>query len=264
MTQRPFYFGSNFKMHQTAAESQAFVEGLVGQVPPAPDVQRFVIPPFTSLPGLPDVARPGCIWVGAQNFYPVSEGPFTGEISPPMLTALGIHLVLVGHAERRTLFGETDELVGRKVRAGLDAGLRVLLCVGETAAEKAAGQGVAVLTRQLGIALDGIEPEALGRLLVAYEPVWSIGARGTPAPVDYVAQAVASIRSRINGLFDDAGRQIPVLYGGSVNLSNCGGYAAIDGVDGLFVGRAAWTADGYGAVLQAGFAAHRMRGGWSS
>jgi triosephosphate isomerase len=237
----PFYFGSNFKMHQTAAESAAFLRAIAHAA--AANYQLFLIPPFTSLAAVTPIK--GDIWIGAQTMHEAEEGAYTGEISARMLSALGVDLVMLGHAERRQHFGETDAALRRKVRQALDHGLRVLLCVGETALEHECSASAETVTRQLKIALRDCTTADLPRLMIAYEPVWSIGVGGTPAPIPDVISAVNAIRGTLRALFDTSGDLIPVLYGGSVDADNVGSYVQIDGIDGAFVGRAAWTPDGF-------------------
>lgn len=172
-----------------------------------------------------------------------------------MLVAIGVDLVLLGHAERRTQFHEGDVELNRKVLAGLGAGLRILLCVGETADERRYGVGAETVLRQLKIGLFGVEPEQASRLLIGYEPVWSIGEGGTPASPSDVAPMADTIRGALGDLFGPAAESTPVLYGGSVNPDNAGSFVRVPGIDGLFVGRAAWTVDGFRATLASALAA---------
>lgn len=240
-----FYFGSNFKMHQTAAESAAFLRAIAPIA--AADIQLFLIPPFTSLAALTPIK--GDIWIGAQTMHEAEEGAYTGEISARMLSALGVDLVMLGHAERRQYFGETDAALRRKVQRALDHGLRALLCVGENALEHECGASAETVTRQLKIALRDVTNDDLARLMIAYEPVWSIGVSGTPASIPDMTYTVNAIRGALRAQFGSAGDHIPVLYGGSVDADNVGGYVQIDGINGAFVGRAAWTPDGFLNIL---------------
>jgi triosephosphate isomerase len=251
---RPFLFGTNFKMNQTPIESAAFYQQLAASVQIPPDTHMFVIPPFTSLSAIKEVAGqpPHQIWVGAQNVHWEPDGAYTGEISVGMLLALDVDLVLLGHAERRRYFHETDVELNRKVLAALGAGLRVLLAVGETAEERSFGVGGETVLRQLRIGLHGVRPEHLRQLQIAYEPVWSIGAGGTPASPEDVAPIAKLIRSGCEDLFAGSGTEVPILYGGSVDPSNAGTFTALPDIDGLFVGRAAWTVEGFIATYQAG------------
>jgi triosephosphate isomerase len=242
---RSFFFGTNTKMHQTPAETLAFLDGLAALLPSGP-TQLFVLPSFTSLP---DAARHPVrrhIWLGAQNVHWEDQGAHTGEVSAPMLAALGLDLVMVGHAERRAA-GETDATIAGKVRAALRHGLRVLLCVGETRDERAAGVGEEVALRQVMLALHGFEPEQMERVIVAYEPVWSIGEDGTPATPEEAWPVAMAIKRRLT---EENGRGAAVLYGGSVNAENAAAFARARAFDGLFVGRAAWTPEGFAEVLR--------------
>ena len=251
---RPVLFGTNFKMNQTPVESAAFYQQLAASVQPRADTHLFVIPPFTSLSAVKEVAGPPPhpIWIGAQNVHWASDGAYTGEISVAMLLALDVDLVLLGHAERRRYFHETDVDLNRKVLAALRAGLRVLLAVGETAEERSFGVGGETVLRQLRIGLHDVQPEYLAQIQIAYEPVWSIGAGGTPASPEDVEPIAKLIRAGCNDLFAGPGEEIPILYGGSVDPSNAGTFTALPDIDGLFVGRAAWTVDGFIATYRSG------------
>ncbi len=244
-TRRKFFFGTNLKMHQTASETVAFLDGLAGSVTLDDALmQYFVLPPFTSLAAVARHPARSALWIGAQNMHWAASGAFTGEISAPMLRQFDLDLVMIGHAERRQHFGETDSTVQRKVRAALDHGFRVLLCVGESAADHTDGRGIVRVLSQLRIALEGISFDEARALLVAYEPVWSIGEAGIPAEPGEIATVAEAMRHELNERFGPE-IQPPVLYGGSVDLTNCGGFAAIPAIDGLFVGRAAWTVSGF-------------------
>lgn len=248
---KPFYFGSNFKMHKTLAEVKTFVQLLKDTYGDQPDLQLFIIPPFTSLGGLQGVTRPQNLWIGAQNMHWASSGAYTGEISAPMLSDLGVDLVMLGHAERRHKFGETDSEIQKKVQSAVEHHLRVLLCVGETARQRQAGATDEVLAMQLKIALLDFPDEIADQLMVAYEPVWAIGSGGQEAQPSDIAPSVDHIRHTLEARFGENARQIPILYGGSVNESNCGKYVRETDVNGLFVGRAAWEPEGFTAVLKA-------------
>src|SRR5664279_2582721 len=182
------FFGTNTKMNQTADETARFVAGLSRAA--GGGVQRFVIPPYTSLAAAVEAAHAAGIWIGAQNVHWAEAGEFTGEISARMLRALGVDLVLVGHAERRQRFAETDADIRRKIEAALAHGLRVLLCVGDTAAEHRCGTAADTVLRQARLALEGVTDRS--RVIVAYEPVWAIGEGSTPAEPAEVAPVAAA------------------------------------------------------------------------
>lgn len=242
-----FLFGSNFKMHGTPADTERFIRDLRALDPP--DAQLFLIPPFTSLERAAGALSGSTIWLGAQTVHWAKEGAFTGAISAPMVRAAGAELVMLGHAEQRQHFGETDALISRKVPVALDAGLRVLLCVGETREQRDFGVEREAIAVQLKTALHEAMPTQAERLLVAYEPVWAIGEGGAPAPPQTVATMMTWIHALLAERFGEREPRVPVLYGGSVNRDNCAGYARLDEVDGLFVGRAAWRPEGFVEVL---------------
>ncbi len=260
---RHFYFGSNFKMHKTLAEDRAFIQTLLDLNASQFDLQLFIIPAFTSLGGLQDTPRPRNLWIGAQNMHWANSGAFTGEISALMLRSIGVDLIMLGHAERRHNFGETDIELNKKAISAAASQLRVLLCVGETAEQRRYGVTDEVLAMQLKIALSGYPADCLERLMVAYEPVWAIGAGSQEALPEDIAPSIDQIRHTLETLFgQDRALHIPVLYGGSVNRDNCGGYVQHATVDGLFVGRAAWQPEGFMEVMQTGYNAwKRKRGG---
>ena len=255
---RPFLFGTNFKMNQTPSESAAFYTRLAGSIDTRSGANLFIIPPFTSLAAVSEAANDerDAIWIGAQNVHWASNGAYTGEISVPMLAALGVDLVLLGHAERRRDFHETDADLNKKVHAVLAAGLRVLLAVGETADERSFNVSEETVARQLKIALHGAAGIAGAASLVqiAYEPVWSIGAGGTPAKPEDIEPVAKAIRNTLAAILGEAGQDVPILYGGSVDPANAGSFTALPDIDGLFVGRAAWTVEGFIATFDAGLA----------
>jgi L-erythrulose 1-phosphate isomerase len=178
-----------------------------------------------------------------------------------MLQALGVDLVLLGHAERRMQFHEGDVDLNRKVIAVLGAGLHVLLAVGETAEERNFGVSAETVLRQLKIGLYSVEPGQVDRVLIGYEPVWSIGAGGTPATPDAVEPVAKLLRDALGDLFGESGERVPILYGGSVDPSNAGTFTSLPNVDGLFIGRAGWTVEGFIATYEAGLAGHRQGNG---
>ncbi len=241
MTKR-LWLGTGWKMNKTRAEAGAYVEALRA----APDLadlplQLFVLPPFTALAEVARGLADTPVLVGAQNCHWASSGAWTGEISAGQIAECGAALVELGHSERRTHFNETDTAINRKVKAVLAAGLRPLICIGETAEERDLDAAAVTVARQARMALSGIDPAALDSVLLAYEPVWAIGEGGSPASPDDANAIHGAVKSAIMDLF---GRSVPVLYGGSVNPSNAEALAAMPDIDGLFVGRAAWQPEG--------------------
>ena len=245
----PFYFGTNLKMNQSPAEALAFVQAIarLRSFVSGRPTQLWVIPSYTNLTTVAQACNEVGIWLGAQNMHWEEGGAYTGEISAAQLKACGANLVMLGHAERRTLFGETDEALNRKVLSAARHGLRIMLCVGETAFEKNFGTGDDYVSRQLKINLHGLSDPS--QLLILYEPVWSIGAGGVPAEPAYVSAAFANIRRTLLALYPRHGADIPILYGGSVNAGNVQAYAHLPNCTGVGVGRAAWQAEDFVKVL---------------
>lgn len=249
-----YWVGTNWKMHKTLAESLAFAETLAVFLPEADArIQPFIIPSFTAVREVKKALAGTRAMVGAQTMHWADSGPWTGEISPPMLTDCGLDLVELGHSERRAHFAETDETVGRKVEAAVRHRLIPLVCVGETLAERESGRADEVLATQVAAALrflgeDGREAQ----ILFAYEPVWAIGENGIPASADYADGRHALIKDVASDLL---GRTPPVLHGGSVNPQNAAGLLRQPHVDGLFVGRAAWEPAGFVEILRLAAAA---------
>lgn len=245
-------------MHQTPDETVRYVRGILDGLAVEPsNACLFACPPYTSLTMAASVTRGTAMWIGAQNMHWAPSGAYTGEISPVMLKAIGVDVVMLGHAERRRQFGESNRQIRMKVRAAAEHGLRIVLCVGETIEERDNDVGPETVSRQLKVGLRDLPPASLSRLLVAYEPVWSIGEGGTPASPQEVAAMIQHARGVLEHMFGPAGRSVPILYGGSVDQENCGEFAALPDVDGLFVGRAAWTVEGFLGVLRVAERARR-------
>ncbi|TPI26164.1 triose-phosphate isomerase [Mesorhizobium sp. B3-2-1] len=249
-----YWVGTSWKMNKTLAEALDFAGALAGFVPGFDDrIQPFVIPPFTAVREVRQALSATRIKVGAQNVHWADAGAWTGEISPVMLNDCGLDLVELGHSERREHFGETDRTVGLKTAAAVKHGLIPLVCVGETLAERESGKADAVLTSQVEGALQFLEGEARGaKILFAYEPVWAIGDKGIPASSDYADKQQALIKKIAAGLLPS---MPPVLYGGSVNPGNAAELIGRPNIDGLFIGRSAWQAEGYIDILRRASAA---------
>ncbi len=243
------WIGTSWKMNKVRAEARAFAGRLAASPFARGDAaQLFVIPPFTAVSEVADLLADTRVTVGVQNLHWADAGPWTGEISGAMAADAGARLAEIGHSERRTHFGETDDTVALKVAAALRHGLVPLVCVGDTRDEYDAGRTAAALDRQVRAAVSRVSPEEAGRVVIAYEPVWSIGEGGTPADPDFADAQHALIKATLRAV---TGRDLRVLYGGSVNPGNCVALAARPHVDGLFIGRSAWEPDGYlGIVAQ--------------
>ena len=222
----------NWKMYKGQAETAEFCIELKRALADLEAVEVAVCPPFPSLAVAVQILAGTDIAVAAQNVHWEAEGPFTGEVSAPMLRELGVYGAIVGHSERRQLFGETDEGVGRRTRAALDAALSVIACVGETEEERERGETEDVLRRQLSVL------EAEDNLVIAYEPVWAIGTGKTATPE--IAQEAHEF---IKGLLD-----VPVLYGGSVKPENAEELLSLPAVDGALVGGASLDVESFASI----------------
>ncbi len=250
-----FWIGTGWKMNMTAAEARAYVAELLVLLPsPRNDLMLFIMPPYTALASAREAIGDAPLLLGAQNMHWAESGAYTGEVSAGMLVEFGVDLVELGHSERRAEFGETDATVNAKVKAALRHGLRPLVCVGDTAPERDAGASVETIVRQVKLAFAGLHAGELDQCLVAYEPVWAIGELGVPAQPEHVRSAHTAIR---RALKERTTHHVPILYGGSVNVDNAASLAKEREIDGLFVGRAAWTAPGFAGIAGEVLAARR-------
>jgi triosephosphate isomerase len=239
----------NWKMHGTVKETRKLLFQLaVEWGKQCEGVDVAVCPPFTALTVAKEELENSEIKLGAQNCYFEEKGAFTGEISAVMLADLGCKYVILGHSERRTIFGETDDLVARKARASIDAGLIPIICIGETESEREADQTEAVLDRQITGSLSALRPD--DNFVLAYEPVWAIGTGKTATP-EQAQNAHAFIRGKLRKLFQTAD-SILILYGGSVKPSNARELFACPDIDGGLIGGASLVADDFIAIIDAG------------
>jgi triosephosphate isomerase (TIM) len=233
----PFIAG-NWKMFKTVHETTVYVKELRGLVKDVNDVTVVIAPPFTAVHAASEAARNSNVAVSAQNMYWEKEGAFTGEISVGMIKEAGAEYVIVGHSERRTLFGETDVTVNRKVNAAIAADITPIVCIGETLEQRERNETMDVLDRQIKGGLDGLSGDQVAALVIAYEPVWAIGTGRTATPAQ-AGEAHAHIRSRLRQWFGGtAADQCLVLYGGSVKPDNIRDLMAQPDVDGALVGGA--------------------------
>lgn len=224
-------------MTKSIGEAVAYTDELTQRSLPE-GVQTFVLPALTSLSAVRDrLPVDSRLLLGVQNAHYEAEGPHTGEVSMAMVRDAGASIVEIGHSERRLHQGETDEIVAAKVRAAVDHGLTPLICVGESERVRSAGGALDFVRGQLFAAMARLDPEEWDRTLVAYEPVWAIGAAGTPATAEQIAPVLAAINDATHGCAS-------VLYGGSVDASVARKLRGVAQLDGLFVGRSAWTASG--------------------
>jgi triosephosphate isomerase len=248
---RPLIAG-NWKMYKTIPEAVATARELaaLAAAAPAPRAEVMIAPAFPALASVSQVLERQPVALGAQDLFWESEGAFTGAVSAPMLLSAGCRYVIIGHSERRQLFGETDEAVNRKLAAALAAGLIPVMCVGETEAQREANQTFAVLDKQLSIGLKGFFTDQLATLVVAYEPVWAIGT-GKTATSAQAQEVHAFIRERLQGLFDkNLSGVVRILYGGSVKPGNIAELMAMPDVDGALVGGASLDAASFIRIVR--------------
>jgi triosephosphate isomerase len=245
---RPLVFAANWKMHHAPAAATAFAARFLSATNVRPSRSLWFFPPAVSLDALalafggrPDIS------VGAQHVHWEAKGAYTGEVSVPMIAECGGRGALVGHSERRHLFGETDGETAKKVKALLAAGLTPMLCLGETLAEREAGRTDGVVERQLAAVLELLSPGEARRILVAYEPVWAIGTGRVAQPGD-AAQVHRVIRARLAA--HGVAEPIPVLYGGSVSAANVAGLLAEPEIDGVLVGGASLDAEVWSGLVE--------------
>ena len=239
----------NWKMFKTVHEAVVFVKELRPLVKDIADVEIVVGPPFTAIHAVAEAARNSNVGVAAQDMHWEREGAFTGEVSAAMIAEAGAEYVIIGHSERRRLFGETDAIVNRKTAAGITAGLTPIVCVGETLEERERNETLAILDRQIKDGLDKVTGEQLAELVIAYEPVWAIGT-GKNATAAQAGEAHAHIRTRLRQWFGaEAADQCRILYGGSVKPDNIRQLIAEPDVDGALVGGASLDLKSFSEIV---------------
>jgi triosephosphate isomerase (TIM) len=236
--QRTPFLAANWKMYKTVQEAVVYAKELRSLVKDLAGVEVIVAPPFTAVHGVAEACRNTIVTVAGQDVHWEREGAFTGEISASMLKEAGAESAIIGHSERRRLFGETDAVVNRKANAVIQAGLYPIVCIGETLDEREGGQTLDVLDRQVKVGLDGLTAEHVADLVIAYEPVWAIGT-GRNATPEQAGEAHTHIRGRLKQWFGaDAAERCHVIYGGSVKPDNVAALAALPDIDGALVGGA--------------------------
>jgi triosephosphate isomerase len=241
-------------MYKTEQQAEQYIQALLPRVSSLDGVDVAICVPFTDLRAMVDSARGSRVEVYAQNMHHEPEGPFTGEISAPMLLELGVQGVVLGHSERRGMFGENDRALALKVPAALAAGLVPILCVGETEQERDAGETDRKLRQQVREDLAGVLAERLGDVVIAYEPIWAIGS-GRVATPEQAQEAIAFIRALVADRDAAAAERVRILYGGSVKPENARELLELDDVDGALVGGASLDADAFAQIAVAGAAA---------
>ena len=240
----------NWKMNKTVAEAEAFIASLLPRVSTADGVEVGLCVPFTDLQALVDSTRGSRVEVYAQNMHQAPSGPFTGEISAPMLVELDVHGVVLGHSERRQHFAETDRALAEKVPVALDAGLKPILCVGETEDEREAGDTERKLRHQVQEGLEKVATERLGDVVIAYEPIWAIGT-GLVATPEQAQEAIAFVRALVADRDREQAERARILYGGSVKPDNAVELLALPDVDGALVGGGSLEVDDFVAIVEA-------------
>jgi triosephosphate isomerase len=247
---RTKFIAGNWKMHKTQAEAEEFISALLPRMSDAEGVDVAICPPYTALGAMVDSTRGSRVEVYAQNMHESDSGAYTGEVCAPMLAELDVHGVLLGHSERRQYFNETDRALANKVVKAFDAGLKPMLCVGETEEERDRGDTERRLRHQVQEALEKVPLERLPELTIAYEPVWAIGT-GLVATSDQAQEAVAFVRALVEGFDRAASQQVRILYGGSLKPDNAEELLSLPDVDGALVGGASLDPASFAEIVEA-------------
>ena len=246
---RPFVAG-NWKMHRTASDTKNLIEDIVQRVQKIANVDMVVCPPFTSLPAAAEtLGRHSVLALVAQNMHQSKEGAFTGEISGPMLREIGVRYVILGHSERRQYFGETDAAVAAKAVAAVGYHLRPIVCLGETLAQREARETMTVVETQIRGSLQNFPNTQIPELVIAYEPVWAIGT-GKVATPKQANEVHHKIRTILGDLFGPEGKNIRILYGGSVKPENSAELMAENDIDGFLVGGASLDSRSFFDIIE--------------
>ncbi|HWR54101.1 MAG TPA: triose-phosphate isomerase [Bryobacteraceae bacterium] len=239
----------NWKMYKTAQETRAFFEKFNGLVANAAGKDIVICPTYPSLPAAVEATKGTNVGIGAQNLYWKKEGAFTGEVSGPMLAAIGVKWVIIGHSERRQYFGETDETVYQRTVAALEAGLNPIVCVGEKLEDREGGNTEKVLGAQFAGGIAKLTPEQFAKIVIAYEPVWAIGTGKTATP-EIAQDTHKFIRSQVDAKFGkDAAASTRILYGGSVKPDNTKTLMSQEDIDGTLVGGAALDPESFSKIV---------------
>ena len=248
MTRKALMAG-NWKMHKTTEEARLLAEQVAAATPKAADREVLLAPPFTALGAVSEAVKGTDIIVAGQNVCWEEQGAFTGEISPAMLKDMGATAAIVGHSERRQIFMESDEMINQRLLGGLNQGLTMLLCIGETLEERESDQTLAILERQIRAGLAEVSSALMNQVVIAYEPVWAIGT-GRTASTEQAQEAHAFIRKLATDLYEkDIADGLRILYGGSVKPANIDELMAQPDIDGALVGGAALDADSFGRII---------------
>jgi len=244
------YIAGNWKMNMTPSEGAKFAADLAKAVKEANvDVRVMIAPPYVTIPAVLEAVKGSSIIVAAQNMSDHTSGAYTGEIAPAMLKDLGVKTVILGHSERRSYYGETDEFINAKVLLAIKEEMEVVLCVGETLEEREGGKLEEVLSRQITVGLKNVDPAAMKAITIAYEPVWAIGTGKTATPED-ADNAHAFIRSEVEKLYGkDIAEKLIIQYGGSVKADNVKALMAKKNIDGALVGGASLSVEKFLPII---------------
>jgi triosephosphate isomerase (TIM) len=245
---RRFIVG-NWKMHNTISQAESLIQDILNVYQPQPLMELAVAPPFVALQAVSRLLASTPIKLAAQNVCAKDEGAFTGEISPPMLQEVGCHYVIIGHSERRHIFGETDRDISKKIQAALRHSLLPIFCVGECLEERQANQTQSVIQRQLQDGLAGLGSKDLAQITIAYEPVWAIGT-GHAATVNQATEVHADIRAFLTTQWGIHSDQCRIIYGGSVNPDNAGQLFQSTQINGALVGKACLNSESFVKIAQ--------------
>lgn len=240
----------NWKMYKTISEGRSLVKGVIDELSGFNGVEVVFCPPFTALSAVKELVAGTPFGLGAQDLYWKEQGAFTGEISPLMLKDIGCDYVIIGHSERREHFGETDQTVNAKVKAALAAGIKPIICVGETLAQREAGETQSLIKRQTEGALQGIEAKAIPQIVIAYEPIWAIGTGKSSNGTD-ANEVIGLIRKTVAGLFgNEPAQQMRIQYGGSVKPENIKEFMDQPEIDGALVGGASLEVESFTKIIR--------------
>ena len=250
MAKKKIYFGTNTKMYKTIKDTVEFVSQLqeLTKDISREDMQLFVIPSYTTLRDANEAKDEDLLMVGAQNMGWEEQGQFTGEISPLMLQEVGTDIVMIGHSERRHVFGETDVEENKKVKAAHKYGLKPIVCVGETLEQKEAGETTNVITTQTRLALEGLSKEQVEGTIIAYEPIWAIGT-GKTATSEDANNSIKAIRKKISEIYGSVAEDVIIQYGGSVKSTNAKELFETSDIDGALVGGASLKVDEFAKIV---------------
>ncbi|MDF1812317.1 MAG: triose-phosphate isomerase [Verrucomicrobiales bacterium] len=255
MSTRKPIIAANWKMNQTPTESKAFLEKFLPKFPESTPVDIVIAPAFLSMPmAAAQIVPSKSVDLSAQNMSAEPSGAFTGEVSAAMLKEVGTKYVILGHSERRSIFGEDDATINAKVKATLDNGFQPILCIGESLEEREGGKLEEVLRSQINGSLADVTAEQMANVVIAYEPVWAIGTGVTASP-EQAQEAHAFVRGLLKDLFnEEVAAATRIQYGGSVKPGNAGELIALEDIDGFLVGGASLDPDSFGEIVQAGIA----------